>query len=86
VGEGETVKKDDAIVAVEDEDAGLKPPEQVPLDKALRDFEKEREKAIRTDGISPRERAFLRRYFEFLQKHAREKGGAPSKGAPKAPK
>lgn len=70
IGEGETVKKDDAIVAVEDEDAGVKAPEQVPLEKALREFEKEREAAIRQDGISPRERAFLKRYFALLEKHA----------------
>ena len=84
VGEGETVKKEDAVVAVEDDDAGLKPPQQVPLDKALRDFEKEREAAIRQEGISPRERAFLKRYFALLEKHAR---GAEPKPAPKkAPK
>ena len=76
IGDGETVKKDDAIVAVEDENAGVKPPEQVPLDKALREFEKEREAAIRQDGISPRERAFLKRYFALLEKHAR--GGKPA--------
>ena len=80
IGDGETVKKDDAIVAVEDEDAGVKPPEQMPLERALREFEKEREAAIRQDGISPKERAFLKRYFALLEKHAR--GDAPKK-APK---
>ncbi len=83
VGEGETVKKDDAIVAVEDENAGLKRPEAMPLDKALRDFEKEREAAIRQEGISPRERAFLKRYFALLEKHARGSQPAPKKAPPK---
>ncbi len=76
IGEGETVKKDDAIVAVEDEDAGVKPPPQMPLEKALREFEKKREKAIGREGLTPSERAFLRRYFELLRKHAKP-AGAP---------
>lgn len=74
VGEGETVTKDDAIVAVEDEDAGVKPPARVPLEQALRAFEKQREAAIRDDAVSARERAFLRRYFELLAKHAAGRG------------
>ncbi len=87
VGDGETVKKDDAVVAVEDDDAGVKPPEQMPLAKALREFEKEREAAIGRDGISARERAFLRRYFELLRQHATPAPKAPPKApGKKAPK
>ncbi|MDA1194913.1 MAG: hypothetical protein O2894_06980 [Planctomycetota bacterium] len=70
VGAGETVKKDDAVVAVEDPNAGVKPPPAVPLERALREFTKEAEAAIGAEGLSPGERAFLRRYFELLRKHA----------------
>ncbi len=73
VNEGETVEKEDAVVAVEDPDGGVKPPKQVPLEQALREFEKRKEDEIAREGISARERSFLQRYFELLQRGVKGK-------------
>ena len=67
VRDGDTVKKEDAVVAVEDPGGGVKPPARVPLEQALRDFEKVREKEVGREDIPPRDRAFLLRYFERLR-------------------
>lgn len=74
VNEGDTVKKEDAVVAVEDPDGGVKPPKQVPLEQALRDFEKRKEREVGRESVPASERSFLRRYYEELQRAA--KGGA----------
>ena len=68
VNEGETVEKDDAVVAVEDPEGGVKPPKQVPLEQALRDFEKVKEREVTREGIAAGERTFLRRYFDLLER------------------
>ena len=81
-GEGEAVEKEDAIVAVEDPDGGVKPPQRVPLEKALRDFEKQAEQAITREGISPRDRNYFRAYFEAFLREARKRD-APDQPAPK---
>ncbi len=73
VREGDMIKKDDAIVAVPDDDAGVKPPKRVPLEDALRDFEKVLQRAVDWESYSPRMRDFLRRYFEEMRRRA---GGA----------
>ncbi len=64
----DTVKKEDAVVAVEDPDAGVKPPKRVPIEEALRDFDKMKERAVGEERLSPRERTFLQRYFEALRR------------------
>jgi hypothetical protein len=75
VNEGETVKKEDAVVAVKDPDGGVKPPKQVPLEEALRDFEKRKESEVARETIPASERAFLRRYFEQLERAVKGKVG-----------
>ncbi len=74
VNEGDAVQKDDAVVAVEDPDGGVKPPQQVPLELALREFEKLKEREVSRAGFSSRDRDLLRRYFEAL---ARTVGAKP---------
>jgi hypothetical protein len=74
VNEGEAIEKDDAVVAVEDPDGGVKPPQQVPIEQALRDFEKVKEREVTREGIAAGERTFLRRYFDLLQRAV--KGGS----------
>jgi hypothetical protein len=66
--EGETVKKDDALVAVKDPNAGTAPPQEIPLSQALLDFEKVVERAIRAERVLPQDEAFVRRYLEALRK------------------
>ena len=83
-GEGESVKKENAVVAVEDPDGGVKPPKRMPIEQALREFEKQRERAVNREGISPRDRAYYRSYFEFFVREAR-KGAPPRKDPRKDP-
>ncbi len=73
VNEGESIEKEDAVVAVEDPDGGVKPPKQVPLEEALRDFQKRKEREVAREAIPPGERAFLRRYFELLEQAVKGK-------------
>ena len=61
-------------VAVEDPDGGVKPPRQVPLEQALREFEKLQEREVGREGISSRDRDFLRRYFELLRRAVQGSG------------
>lgn len=68
VREGEEVRKQDAIVAVPDPDAGVKPPERMPVRDALRDLERRLEQAVREERVAPADRDFLRRYFESLKR------------------
>jgi hypothetical protein len=82
--EGEAVEKEDAVVAVEDPDGGVKPPKRVPIQEALRAFEKQAEKAVRREGISPRDRDFYRSYFDAFVKEARKQ--APPKAGEGPPK
>jgi len=81
-GEGERVKKENAVVAVEDPDGGVKPPKRMPIEQALREFEKQRERAVNREGISPRDRAYYRSYFEFFMREARKR--APPRKEPPA--
>jgi len=74
VNEGETVEKDDAVVAVEDPDGGVKPPKQVPLEQLLREFEKVKEREVSREGVAAGARSYLRRYFEQLERAV--KGGS----------
>lgn len=76
VRDGDTVEKEDAIVAVEDPDSAVKPPKRVPLEAALRDFEKMKERAVAEEHIAPRDRAFVRMYFDALEKAARSARGS----------
>ncbi len=76
----ETVKKDDAIVAVEDENAGLKQPQPEITEEQLRQFEALRTAALRDGRISKSEAEFLARYFAALKKRATSK---PRTGATK---
>ena len=68
VNEGETVKKEQAVVAVRDPEAGLKPPPPRPLGDALRDFEKRVESAVGRERFAPADQALVRRYFEALRR------------------
>jgi len=68
VREGETVKKEGAIVAVPDDEAGTKPPRRVPVEEAVRELEKRLEEAVREERLAPRDAQFLRRYFEALRR------------------
>jgi hypothetical protein len=70
VNEGDTVKKESAVVEVKDPDAGTKPPPAVPLADALRDFERVVERAVGSERIPPADREYLRRYFRALQRLA----------------
>jgi hypothetical protein len=72
VGEGETVRKDEAVVAVPADDAGLEPPRQVPLGEAMREIERIRERAMGRERVRPADREFLRRYFDALERIAGE--------------
>ena len=71
----ETIDKREAVVAVEDEDAGVEPPERRPLRKALPELQRALEHAVQEENYSPRDRAFLRRYFEALEALLRGKDG-----------
>jgi hypothetical protein len=68
IDEGERVRKDEAIVAVRDPHAGTKPPDPVPLETALRDFDRIVETAVPPERFRPSDREFLKRYFEALRK------------------
>ena len=69
----DTVKKDDALVAVEDEHAGVKPPDPTITEEQLRQFDAMRTAALRDGRISKAEATFLARYFAALSKRARTK-------------
>ena len=75
--EGEEVEKEDAVVAVEDPNGGVEPPKRLPIQEALREFEKQAEKEIRREGISPRDRDYFRTYFESFVKEARKRAPPP---------
>lgn len=72
VREGDTVRKEDAVVAVPDPDAAVKPPRRVPLEDALREFEKLEERAVGEERVAPRDRDLLTRYFEALRDAVRK--------------
>jgi hypothetical protein len=42
----------------------------VPLEQALRSFEKRQEREVGREGFTPRDRTFLLRYFERLREAA----------------
>ena len=75
IRDGEEIMKDDAIVGVEDENAGLEPPPAQPGQQSLREFEKQLESAVGWERIPPAERAFLLRYFRALRRLAEEGQG-----------
>jgi hypothetical protein len=68
VREGPRVRKDDALVAVPDPKAGASPPRAVPIEDALRDFERVVESAVSDERVLPADRAFVRRYLEALRR------------------
>ena len=68
VGAGDTVRKDEARVAVRDETAGGRAPRTVPIDEALRDFERVVERAVSSERVLPADTTFLRRYLEALRR------------------
>lgn len=63
----ETVLKEDAVVAVPDPEAGLKPPPPVPLSEAMRQFQKIVEHAMGDERLRAADRGFLLRYFRALR-------------------
>ncbi len=69
------VHKEDAVVAVPDPKAGLEPPPLVPLEEALREFERVVERAMGSERIRGADQAFLLRYFRALEARARGGGG-----------
>ena len=73
--DGETVKKDQAVVAARDPNAGSVAPEPVPLAEALKDWKGVVERAVASERVLPQDRAFLLRYLEALRRAAQ--GGAP---------
>ena len=70
---GDTVKKDRAVVAVRDENAGSVPPPPVPLEEALKDLERVVERAVSAEHVLPADRSFVRRYLEALRRAAEGK-------------
>lgn len=66
----ETVKKDDAVVAVRDPEAGLRPPPVVPLGEALREFDDVVERAMGRERVGGDDREYLLRYFRALRERA----------------
>ncbi len=72
--EGEEVRKEKAVVAVKDPNAGSAPPRLVPVDEALADVDRVLERAVAEERVSPADRAFLLRYLEALRRAA---GGQP---------
>jgi len=74
--EAETVHKDDAIVAVPDPEAGLKPPPPVPLSEAMREFERIVEQALGDERVRGADREFLLRYFRALRGDPKTDGEA----------
>jgi hypothetical protein len=75
--EGERVKKDEALVAVPDPQAGLVPPPPIPLARALTEFGPVVERAVLSERVLPADREFLRRYLDALRRAA---GAAPAPG------
>lgn len=70
----ETVRKEEAVVAVPDPEAGLKPPPQVPLSEALRAFDRIVERALGDERARGADREFLLRYFRLLRESAGTEG------------
>ena len=68
VKEGEKVKKDEALVAVPDDDAGSSVPKPVPLSEALRRFDRVLERAVGSEHLRPADKAFVQRYLEALRR------------------
>ncbi len=66
--DGERVKKDKAVVAVKDPEAGNAPPRLVPVDEVLADVPRVVERAVAQERVSPSDRGFLVRYLEALRK------------------
>jgi len=67
----ETVRKEEAVVAVPDPEAGLEPPPQVPLSEALAEFERVVERALGDERARGADRDFLLRYFRLLREGAK---------------
>jgi len=65
--EGDTVRKDEAWVAVPDPTAGATRPRTVTLADALADLDRVVERAVREERVAPADRAWLRRYLEALR-------------------
>ncbi|MBL9085615.1 MAG: hypothetical protein JNM10_00600 [Planctomycetia bacterium] len=65
--EGEKVRKDEALVAVPDANAGASRPRAVPLAEALADLDRVVERAVREERVAPADRAWLKRYLEALR-------------------
>lgn len=76
--DGETVKKDAAVVEVRAPDAGTQPPPAVPLADALREFDRVVERAVGSERIPAADKDYLRRYFRALQRLA-----GPGKAPPR---
>lgn len=74
INPGETVRKEQAVVAVRAPDAGVEPPPD-PLGAALKDVPRAVERAISAERVPPRERAFLERYFRTLERLVAPDGG-----------
>lgn len=55
-------------MAVRDETAGGRAPRVVPIDEALRDFDRVVERAVSGERILPADRAWVRRYLEALRR------------------
>jgi hypothetical protein len=68
VRDGPRVEKDQALVAVRDPNAGASPPRAVPIEEALRDFDRVVERAVGGERVLPSDREFVRRYLEALRR------------------
>jgi hypothetical protein len=66
--EGPKVEKEKALVAVRDPEAGAAPPRAVPLEEALREFDRVVERAVSDERVRPADREFVRRYLESLRR------------------
>lgn len=67
---GDEVRKEKAVVAVRDKDAGGAPPRLVPVDEVLADVERVVERAVTNERVLPSDRSFLVRYLEALRREA----------------
>lgn len=66
--EGPLVKKEKAVVAVKDPEAGNAPARLVPVEEVLADVPRVVERAVAQEHVSPSDKAFLVRYLEALRK------------------
>ncbi len=69
------IRKDDAIVAVRDPDAGTEAPRFRPLEEALPDLDRAAEQALRREVLGADDRAYLLRYFDALRARLRRAEG-----------